>query len=209
MPYCRISYQQPHLHWINLELTIRDLTQETTYLQLPAWRPGRYELGNFAKNIRRFQVLDDQERVLPCHKVAKDRWEINTADVTTLTVAYDYYAGELNAGSTWLDEEQLYINFVNCMLYVEGRLEEAYYLTLELPDDYQIASGLAQSAKHALEAPTFYHLAESPLIASAQLTHWQYEVDGHRFHLWFQGSCRLHETQTLEHFSAFTGSKCA
>ena len=204
MLHCRISYQQPNLHFIDLELTVEALTEDTTYLQLPAWRPGRYELGHFAKNIRRFQVQDDQGQPLAYRKIAKDRWEVDTADVDTLTVRYDYYAGELNAGSTWLDEEQLYVNFVNCMLYVEDRLEEPYQLTLELPSDYQVACGLAQPRKHQLEAPTFYHLAESPLIASAQLTHWQYEVEGHRFHLWFQGVCCLDEAQTLEQFRTFT-----
>ena len=204
MPHCQISYQQPNLHWIDLKLTVQDITEETTYLQLPAWRPGRYELGNFAKNIRRFQVHNDQNHELKCRKVAKDRWEVDTSDSNALTVAYDYYAGELNAGSTWLDETQLYINFVNCMLYVEGRTDESYQLTLDLPDDYEIACGLDQPAPHTLEAPTFYHLAESPLIASAHLTHWQYEVDGHRFHLWFQGKCRLDQEQTLEKFAAFT-----
>ena len=204
MLHYRISYQQPNLHFIDLELTVEDLTEATTYLQLPAWRPGRYELGNFAKNIRRFRVQDQQGQPLTYRKVAKDRWEVDTTDVDALTVQYDYYAGELNAGSTWLDEEQLYINFVNCTLYVEGRLDEPYRLTLDLPGDYQIATGLAQPRKHHLEAPTFYHLAESPMIASAQLTHWQYEVDGHRFHLWFQGTCRLDEASTLDRFTAFT-----
>ena len=204
MLHCRISYQHPNLHWLDLQLTVDNLDNDTTYLQLPAWRPGRYELGNFAKNIRKFRVRDGQDNELTCRKVAKDRWEVATADVDSFTVAYDYYAGEMNAGSTWLDEEQLYINFVNCMLYVEGRLDEPYQLSLDLPADYEIAGGLAEIKKHVLEAPSFYHLAESPIIASAQLTHWQYKVDGHRFHLWFQGDCRLNEAKTLENFSAFT-----
>ena len=204
MPHCRISYQQPHLHWIDFELTFEDLTEETTYLQLPAWRPGRYELGNFAQNIRRFRVQDKEGHQLACRKVAKDRWEVDTTNVSALTMAYDYYAGELNAGSTWLDEEQLYINFVNCMLYVEGQLDEPYRVSFDVPKDYEIAGGLPLVKKHGLEAPSFYHLAESPIIASAQLTHWQYEVDGHQFHLWFQGRCYLEEQPTVEKFRAFT-----
>ena len=200
----QISYDSPNLHWLDLQLTIEDLAQETTYLQLPAWRPGRYELGNFAKNIRKFEIQDDQGQALAYRKVSKDRWEVDTSGIKTFVVMYDYYAGELNAGSTWLDEEQLYINFVNCMLYVEDRLDEPYQLTLVLPEDYEIAGGLAETEKHVLEAPNFYHLAESPIMASAQLTHWQYEVKGHRFHLWFQGQCRLDKVSTLEKFSAFT-----
>lgn len=202
--YYRISYEYPNLHWLTLELTIDQIEGDTTYLQLPAWRPGRYELGNFAKNIRKFTVQDTKGRPLPFHKVTKDRWEVSAANAETITVKYEYYAGELNAGSTWLDEEQLYINFVNCMLYVEGRTEEPYQVKLELPADYRIAGGLPEVERHVLEATSFYRLAECPIIASAQLTHWQYEVEGHRFHLWFQGKCYLDEAATLEKFSAFT-----
>ena len=204
MLHYRISYEYPNLHWLILELTVDQLEEDATYLQLPAWRPGRYELGNFAKNIRNFAVQDAEGTPLPFRKVTKDRWEVPATDTETLTVKYEYYAGELNAGSTWLDEEQVYINFVNCLLYVEGREDEAYQVELALPSDYQIAGGLPEVKRHVLEAPNFYRLAESPIIASAQLTHWQYEVDGHHFHLWFQGKCYLDEATTLEKFMAFT-----
>ncbi len=203
MFYYHISYEHPNLHWLTLELTIGQLEEETTYLQLPAWRPGRYELGNFAKNIRNFSIQSAEGEAVPFRKVTKDRWEVPATDTETLTVKYEYYAGELNAGSTWLDEEQVYINFVNCLLYAEGRLEEPYQVTLELPKDYQIAGGLPEVKPHVLEAPNFYQLAESPIIASAQLTHWQYAVNEHRFNLWFQGECYLDEATTLARFSSF------
>ena len=204
MLHCRISYQQPNLHWLTLRLTVDQIEDEPTYLQLPAWRPGRYELGNFAKNIRKFAVYDPQGNPLPFRKVAKDRWEVEAPDAETITVEYEYYAGELNAGSTWLDDEQVYINFVNCVLYAEGRLDEPYRIALDIPSDYQIAGGLPEVRQHVLEAPNFYRLAENPIIASAQLTHWQYAVEEHRFHLWFQGRCHLDEAATLEKFKAFT-----
>ncbi len=200
---CQISYQQPNLHWLSFQLII-DQLEDDVHLQLPAWRPGRYELGNFAKNIRNFSVSDSEGNPLPFKKVTKDRWEVATAEVNSITVAYEYYAGELNAGSTWLDETQVYINFVNCMLYVEERAEEPYRVSLDLPADYQIAGGLPEVTPHVLEASSFYRLAESPIIASAHLTHWQYETEGHRFHLWFQGDCYLDEATTLQRFGAFT-----
>ena len=204
MIHCTISYEKPHQHWLNIELTFSGLTDETTYLQLPSWRPGRYELGNFAKNIQRFTITNDQGETAQFQKTTKDRWEVNTADTDTLKVSYNYYAAELNAGSTYLDDEQLYINFVNCILYQEGHTEEPYLVHLQLPNDYQVACGLKSPESHTLEAPSFYHLAESPLIASPTLTHWEYQVGDHRFHLWFQGNCVMDEQTTLDRFRAFT-----
>ena len=198
-----ISYQYPNRQLIDFEMIFQP-DQSTTFLQMPAWRPGRYELGNFAKNLLGFRVLDAENRTLPFEKVSKDRWQLNTLNVGEVKVHYQVYAAEMNGGSTWLDEEQIYINFINCTLYPEGRQEENYRIHLKLPDDYEIACGLPEVAKHTLEAPDFYRLVESPLIASASLTHWTYQVADTNFHLWFQGQVNLCKADTLRDFEAFT-----
>ena len=198
-----ISYQYPNRQLIDFEMSFQ-AQGDTTFLQLPAWRPGRYELGNFAKNMMRLTVVDDDNAPVPCIKVSKDRWQLNTSPGGQLRVHYQVYAAEMNGGSTWLDEEQIYINFINCALYPEGQQEESYRVYLDLPHDYQIACGMKEVAPHTLEAPSFYHLVESPLIASASLTHWTYEVEGSQFHLWFQGQVHLDEETVLKDFEAFT-----
>ncbi|WPP49512.1 M61 family metallopeptidase [Catalinimonas niigatensis] len=203
MIHYSISYTFPNRQLIDFELKFTP-QQEITFLQLPAWRPGRYELGNFAKNIQRFQIYDEKGKTLPFHKVSKDRWQVNTRNVSSLIVKYNYYAAEMTAGTTWLDDEQIYINFVNCIIYPEDRQQEKYRVQLRLPDDYQIACGLEETEKFTLEAPSFYHLAESPMVASSRLTHWQYEVAGHRFHLWFKGHVWLDKEATLSDFKRFT-----
>ncbi|MFP4290308.1 MAG: M61 family metallopeptidase [Cyclobacteriaceae bacterium] len=198
-----ISYQYPNRQLIDFEMSFRP-EAEVTYLQLPAWRPGRYELGNFAKNIQQLSMHDAEGRTLLFRKTSKDCWQVNTKNISKLRVKYRVYAAEMNGGSTWLDEEQLYINFVNCILYPVGRQQETYRVSLLLPEDYQLACGLSEVEKHTLEAPSFYHLAESPLIASKKMTHWVYEVKGSRFHLWFKGNVHLNKEATLKDFKDFT-----
>ncbi len=199
-----IAYQLPHLHYVDITLKVDNIQAHKTYLQLPAWRPGRYELGNFAKNIQRFTVENQQGKTLAFCKLTKDRWEVETENQDTILVKYNYYAAALDAGNSWLDEEQLYLNFVNCMLYVEDRLEEKCQVHLDVPDDYTIACGLPEVEKHILEAESFYQLADSPMIASNRLTHWQYAIDESTFHLWFMGECALEKEKVLSHFTAFT-----
>ena len=61
----KISYTQAHHHFINIELTINhvdDIMEKELSLQLPAWRPGRYTLQNFAKNIAQFNVFDENDK---------------------------------------------------------------------------------------------------------------------------------------------------
>ena len=103
--------------------------------QLPAWRPGRYELGDFAKNIQKWNAFDENGNELPFQKTTKDCWKVECNNTSSVTITYNYYANELDAGSTYLDENQLYVNPVNCCMYVVGRENSACQLELEIPSD--------------------------------------------------------------------------
>lgn len=199
-----ISYHHPHRHFIDISLTINKINDEKIYLQLPAWRPGRYEVSNFAQNIRGFAISDSEGNPLLFRKVSKDRWEVDTNLIDTLIVRYDYYANKMDGGSTWLDETQLYINFINCMLDVEGRQDEPCIVDLQLPEDYTIACGLQKLNSHSLQAKNYYHLVDGPLIASNQLKHLWYEISESKFHLWIMGDWEPEADILLQQFQAFT-----
>src|SRR5689334_22946786 len=102
-----LSIPHPHQRYIHIEFIIENNQSKELVCQLPAWRPGRYELGNFAKNVKSFSVKDQQGNELLFNKISKDSWLIDTRGNQTITIAYDYYAADLNAGSTYLDEKQL------------------------------------------------------------------------------------------------------
>ena len=59
--------------FLDIELIIDDITENEISVQLPAWRPGRYELGNFAKNIQQFSVKTLNNKPLFFEKVTKDK----------------------------------------------------------------------------------------------------------------------------------------
>jgi predicted metalloprotease with PDZ domain len=183
-----ISYNQPHHHYIDIEFTAKAINAAETIVQLPAWRPGRYELGNFAKNIQKWAAFDGNGKALPFRKLGKDRWLVETAGVKELSIRYNYYAAELNAGSTYLDSSQLYMNPVNCCVYLPERINEACELELKVPAEYRIAIGA--KGDRSFLFPDFHALADTPFIASANLQHNKFVCEGVEFNLWFNGECR-------------------
>lgn len=185
-----VSYSQPNHHYIDIEYIIDNVNSETLQVQLPAWRPGRYELGNFAKNIQKWQAFDEKGNALPSKKIKKDLWEIATGGISCIHIRYNYFANEINAGSSYLSDQQLYINGVNCFLYIPERINEACNLDLILPEDYRVASGLKAIEKHKFIAKDFHELVDCPLIASNTIQHKEYTESGVKFHLWFQGECK-------------------
>ena len=107
MIHYTISSKKPTSHYIDIELIIRNNSSQTLELQLPAWRPGRYELGNFAKNVKQVVILGDNKQPLSYKKINKDLWEIETLNNQTITVSYSYFTSEINAGNCYVDETQL------------------------------------------------------------------------------------------------------
>jgi predicted metalloprotease with PDZ domain len=53
-----LSQKNPASHYIYIDMLVDAVTGDTLQLQLPAWRPGRYELGNFAKNVKRVDMFN-------------------------------------------------------------------------------------------------------------------------------------------------------
>lgn len=200
----RIFYSHPHRHFISFEAKFPTQGKDVIQLQLPAWRPGRYELGNFAKNIRLWHVMDEYGNILSFSKKNKDLWEVPCKGLSEVTIRYQYYAAELNAGSTFLDEEQLYINPVNCFFYDAEKQNQPYRLEFYLPERYQIATGMKKESEHTLLADSFDELADSPLIASASLKHLYYGLNNVVYHIWIQGTVDLDEDRLLSEFASFT-----
>ena len=198
------SYQNPHTHLIHIEFTAEKLSGDETTVQLPAWRPGRYELGNFAKNVKQFHPADEKGNALAFRKVSKDCWKIQTKGVNKLVIRYSYYAVDLNAGSTYLDEKQLYMNPVNCCVYIPEKINEACEVEIKVPADYKIASSLKKKNNSGTFITKDYHeLADTPFIAGNQLKHQYFLVDGVTFHIWFQGECKPNWEKLEKDFTAF------
>src|SRR3989304_4908408 len=72
----KITYTQPNNHYIDIEYTIDKVNSNELLIQLPAWRPGRYELGNFAKNVQKWEAFDEKGKSLKCEKISKDLWSV-------------------------------------------------------------------------------------------------------------------------------------
>jgi len=199
-----LMYQKnPASHYVYIDMFIDSINQDTLQLQLPAWRPGRYELGNFAKNVKRVDVFSETNEALSYKKLTKDLWEINTKGQAKIKVTYSYYAAELNAGACYADTMQLYINPVHCCMYVVGRQNEEHQVELTVPQNYKIVCSLKQT-NNTLIAGNFEELVDSPFVASQKIQSDVYEVNGINFYLHFIGECKPDFTKIKNDFSAFT-----
>lgn len=205
----QISYQNPLTHYIDIALQLDNIVDDITYLQLPTWRPGRYELANYANNVLKIEVTDSNNKKVLCRKISHSKWEIATKGLNSITVSYSYYAYVMDGGGSWLDEEQLYLNFINCMIYAEGQVQKPCIIEFDLPIDYNIATSLKETSKHKLQASSYYELVDSPMIASATLQKLTYSYNDTLFNIWIKGDHNANIDKLIQDFKLFTSKQFA
>lgn len=199
-----ISSSKPYTRYIEIKAILSGIDADTVAIQLPSWRPGRYELGNFAKNVRRFSVKDYTGFEIPFQKVTKDRWIVETRGRETIEITYEYFASELNAGSSYTDTDLLYINPVNCLVYAEGFQDKPCELHLLVHSDFKVGCQLHKINEQSLQAPNFDALADSPVLASPNLEHHHVEVDNTTHHIWIYGHHLLNIEKLLKDISVYS-----
>ncbi len=199
----KFSFVNPSSRYIHIHAFAENINTDITFIQLPAWRPGRYELGNFAKNVRNFKVYDASGKEIATTKVTKDKWKVHSIGVKSLSIQYEYYSADLNAGSTFLDASQMYVNPVNCCVYIEGRLDEECHVELVVPETWKVATAMPNVGIHRFKVANFDRLADSPFIVSPSLKHNYFVLDGVEFHLWFQGECKPNWSKIINDFFIF------
>lgn len=190
MIHYAISVKSPATQYIKIDMWFETTPDKPEELCLPYWRPGRYEAGLFAANVKDVECEDSNGCTLPLTKLDLGRWLVPDEHSGPLHVSYLYYAATLNAGSTYVDEHQLYVNPVNCLMFLPDRREESCEVKFLISDNWRVATALKEREKHVFRARHYDELADSPFIAGAQLKATFFEVAGLRFDLWFQGECK-------------------
>ncbi|HEX8617612.1 MAG TPA: PDZ domain-containing protein [Thermoanaerobaculia bacterium] len=193
MPHYLLSWTDPAERLF--EVTIRfTAPADTPQLLLPAWRPGRYLIQNYAANVRDWSA--DGARVW---KDGLHSWRVDARAGDEVTFRYRYYAGVLDAGSSFLDDEEAYFNGSNLFMLVAGLRAEEHLLTIAAPAESNIETQLRRDDDGAaFTARDYDHLIDSPVVAAPRLTRHSFVESGARIHLVFHGDEGLDTEQFVE-----------
>lgn len=168
-----ISWGEPFERLLDIQLRFI-APFDNPRLVLPSWRPGRYLIQNFAANLRAWSGNVRKEE--------KAVWRCEARGGEEVVVTYRYYAGVLDAGSTFLDADELYVNPSNLLMMVDGLRAEPSTLTLAMPAEWLVESQLPRDESGRLTARDYDHLIDSPIIASERMTRHSFVESGARVH---------------------------
>lgn len=195
-----LSWRDPNEHLF--DVSVRFVAPEDDPLVwLPAWRPGRYLIQNYAADVREWSGN--------ARKVGKSEWRIDATRGQAVTLTYRFYAAVLDAGSSFLDEEEAYVNPSNLLMCVDALRREAATLTIAVPEWWRIETQLPRDEAGMLHARDYDHLIDSPLIASGKLTRHTFTERDARIHLVFRGDEGIDTGQFVEPVRAVVRAQAA
>jgi len=189
-----IGWQEPNSHLLEITMHIRNDRRDSVDVSLPAWRPGRYVIQNFARNLVTLNAMNQQEQPLRFRKLDKDTWRIYKQKPDDTVLRYTIYARQLDGGSSYLDDAEAYINPVTCCLYVDGAEMQSVSLTFKQPQGWKVAGALTfDETLDAYRFDNYHELVDTPIIISAGFTELAFQHKGAEFRIVLQGDVRLDE----------------
>ena len=185
-------------------------------LQLPTWRPGRYELGNFAQYILWVEGVNQEGQRVRLNKVDLHAWQVPNG---IRRIEWLFHADILNAGSTCIENDLYYVNPVNCFMYDVERQELGAVIVLSdliLEPDAEAGWALAvampwedQNGAPTMQARDLQHLMDSPWVASPKLWHDSYREQDLDVHIWIHDTLPSDPARFVADHVAFTRSQIA
>jgi predicted metalloprotease with PDZ domain len=197
MPSYTIAWNDPSDRLYDITMSFVRQSPDPV-LHLPAWRPGRYLIQNYAANVTSVTAADAAGESLDVEKVEKSAWRVTARAGEQITVRYRYYAGVLDAGSSFLDETEAYFNGSNLFMMVEGLRGEEARLTIGAPAEWRIETQLPREDESTFVARDYDHLIDSPVIAAPRLVRHSFNESGATIHLVFVGSEHIDTDQFIE-----------
>ncbi|MCB0843045.1 MAG: M61 family metallopeptidase [Bacteroidetes bacterium] len=184
-----LTWLTPNTHTYVIDARVSPETDTYTHFRIPAWRPGRYYLQDFAGAISNVSAKDDKGQSLKFVKTDQNTWKVTHGKVESVTLTYHYFADNMDAGSSYLGHNQIYFNPVNLFMNVPGRYNGSVRLNIpNYPEKWKIATALRKSeGGKILEANSYHEFADSPTVISSEMKILSTTVSGVTFHIYFQG----------------------
>jgi predicted metalloprotease with PDZ domain len=180
-----VSFPDPASKTFSVQMIVPTGGRPSVDLMMPVWSPGFYGLQNYAARVTAFAARTDTGTALDISKPSDNRWTVQTAAAKrTFTATYTVAAPRLSNLGNGVTETGAVI--IGPATYITLADPPATHrpadVTLTLPSSW---IGSMTSLKAARDgkpnhyvAPDYDVLADSPILAGADLTTTEFTVDG-------------------------------
>ena len=205
-----ISWGAPNDHWLNVTMHVSGHEGETLDVRIPYWRPGRYVIQNYAKDIAGFSAAAADGRPLDSRKVDRNTWRVQTSGATDVVLSYRQYADQLDAGASYVGQGRLSLNPVTALMNVPGRETEPVSLHLALHEGWRVATALDYDPSiDGWRAADYHELVDSPFLASPDHVTHSFEAAGATFDVVVHGDWEYDPVRFVDHLRRIVEAQAA
>jgi len=149
------------------------VNSQLTELIMPIWTPGSYRVRDYAANVDQMTAVTGSGEPLPVLKTSKDRWQVNTGQVTTLIVEYVVSTPDLSVNTSWASSAFTLINGASVFLYTSASRDLPQQLNvISSPERGEVFTPLPASADgKGYGAADYDELVDSPVVVANAPAH--------------------------------------
>jgi len=165
-----VTFPEAQAHYVDVEMNISGLNQNTLNLKMPVWTPGSYLVREFSKNVESFSASSDG-KVLPSPKVTKNCWRIQTSGLSSITVVYRVYCFEISVRTSFVDASHGFLSTTGIFMYPDKMLHLPSTIHIEPYKGWTKVSTSLEEVNgdpFTLTAPNYDILFDSPIEVGNQ-----------------------------------------
>ncbi len=189
----QVAMPNPASHLFEVTLQVRDWSAATLDLKMPVWTPGSYLVREYSRLLQDFSATCDRtQQTLPSSKTSKNSWQIDTENVTEITVFYRIFANDLTVRTNHLDATHGYFNGAALFFSISGWENSPIEVKIITPrSDWKISTALPpiSGSANSFQAKDFDTLVDSPFEIGIQDIY-EFTVAGipHKLAIWGKGN---------------------
>jgi predicted metalloprotease with PDZ domain len=142
----------------HVTIRIEHPTEDHVDFAIPAWTPGYYQILSYETHIDNVHAEDGHGSGLPVLHPSRRVWEVTGSGGRRepIQISYDLHAMDEGFGffGSALQNNQAYMNGASALMYVVGHTDLSASLSVSIPSDWKLATGLEALASIAGSKPS-------------------------------------------------------
>jgi predicted metalloprotease with PDZ domain len=176
-----LRFPAPESHVAEVEAQVPTGGQTSLDLMLPAWSPGYYAIGDYARDVSDFAARTSDGRMLRVDHPRSNHWIVVTDGAPAIVVSYQLLCRSQFVTGSWVGTDYAVINGPSTYITPTGGGARPEEVHLDLPPVWpQSITSLdpaPDGQPNHYRGPNYDVFIDSPIVAGRISTH-QFEVGG-------------------------------
>ncbi|MBZ5534598.1 MAG: PDZ domain-containing protein [Acidobacteriia bacterium] len=205
-----LAMPRPSSHLYVVTIHVEEIEEPFIDVAMPAWSPGAYIVGNYAKNVQEFSADDGAGSPLRFEKLDKQTWRIHREKNRSLDVHYKYYAGPSSSpfggmGFSMAQLNSFHASFAGTSLFMYVIGKSPYpavgpvKLTIEPPAGWRIYTALQKTTQtNVFTAENYDTFVDAPIEITAEANQYEFEYQRVPYHAVVHGNGNYDPAKLVE-----------